>query len=53
MLGDATKATRDLGWVPKISFKELVSEMVSSDLNDAKKDELRQKRGFSTYNPQE
>jgi GDPmannose 4,6-dehydratase len=53
LLGDATKANRNLGWVPKISFKELVSEMVSSDLNDAKKDELLQKKGFSTFNPQE
>lgn len=32
LLGDATKAKKKLGWVPKISFKELVKEMVQTDL---------------------
>ena len=32
LLGDATKAKQQLNWQPKISFKELVSEMVRSDL---------------------
>ena len=27
LLGDATKAKEILGWVPKVSFKELVKEM--------------------------
>jgi GDPmannose 4,6-dehydratase len=53
LLGDSTKAREKLGWTPKISFKELVKEMVTSDLNDAKKDELCKKEGFSTYNHQE
>ena len=30
---DFSKARRILKWKPKISFKELVSEMVESDLN--------------------
>ncbi|MGZ3454769.1 MAG: GDP-mannose 4,6-dehydratase [Polyangiales bacterium] len=32
LLGDPAKATRDLGWKPKVSFKELVRLMVDSDL---------------------
>jgi GDPmannose 4,6-dehydratase len=35
LLGDATKAKEKLGWVPKISFPELVSEMVKEDLRAA------------------
>ena len=53
LLGDSTKAREKLGWTPKISFKELVKEMVTCDLNDAKKDDLCNKEGFSTYNHQE
>ena len=33
LLGDATKAKKELNWKPKISFTELVSEMVTSDIN--------------------
>jgi GDPmannose 4,6-dehydratase len=36
LLGDASKARVKLGWVPKITFKELVSEMVREDLRVAK-----------------
>ncbi|MGE3153738.1 MAG: GDP-mannose 4,6-dehydratase [Nitrospiraceae bacterium] len=32
LLGDATKARRELGWTPKISFTDLVAEMVEADL---------------------
>ena len=32
LLGDATKAKQQLNWQPKISFKELVTEMIQSDL---------------------
>lgn len=32
LLGDATKAREKLGWTPQTSFKQLVKEMVSSDL---------------------
>ena len=33
LVGDATKARRELGWESQYSFPELVSEMVQSDLN--------------------
>ena len=32
LLGDPSKATKKLGWKPKISFEQLVKEMVESDL---------------------
>ena len=32
LLGDASKAQRELGWTPKIKFKELVQMMVDKDL---------------------
>ena len=33
LLGDSSKARRELGWNPKWSFHELVKDMVISDLN--------------------
>jgi GDPmannose 4,6-dehydratase len=32
LLGDASKAERELGWKPEVSFTDLVAEMVKSDL---------------------
>lgn len=32
LVGDATKAKEKLGWVPKTTFKELIKEMMESDL---------------------
>ena len=46
LLGDASKARTQLGWVPKIGFKELVSEMVREDLRSAERDELLKKHGY-------
>ena len=40
LLGDPTKAKQKLGWEPKISFNELVSEMVHEDYRLAKLDKL-------------
>jgi len=39
LLGDATKAKQKLGWVPTISFTELVKEMVAADLSSAQQRE--------------
>jgi GDPmannose 4,6-dehydratase len=50
LLGDATKAKQKLGWTPKISFNELVSEMMREDLKAAERDELVKKHGYSVYN---
>ena len=38
LLGDASKAKHKLGWTPKITFEELVNEMVSADLDAAKQE---------------
>ncbi|MBE0596079.1 MAG: GDP-mannose 4,6-dehydratase [Desulfuromonadales bacterium] len=49
LLGDPTKARVKLGWTPTTTFQELVREMVLSDLDDAKRDELCRRHGFSTF----
>lgn len=38
LLGDSTKARRELGWEPKVGFKELVKLMVSHDLKLAQEE---------------
>ncbi len=49
LLGDPTKAREKLGWTPRVSFEELVSEMVREDLKAAKRDELVKRHGFTAY----
>jgi GDPmannose 4,6-dehydratase len=49
LLGDPTKAKDKLGWTPKITFPELVAEMVREDLKDAEKDELIKRHGYSVF----
>ncbi|PNU18686.1 GDP-mannose 4,6-dehydratase [Geothermobacter hydrogeniphilus] len=49
LLGDPTKAREKLGWEPKISFEELVAEMVREDLTSAKRDDLVKKHGFKAF----
>jgi GDPmannose 4,6-dehydratase len=46
LLGDASKARRQLGWTPRISFAELVAEMVREDLKIAERDELVKRHGY-------
>jgi len=36
LLGDPSKAKKELGWEPKISTQEMCSEMVREDLKIAK-----------------
>jgi GDPmannose 4,6-dehydratase len=53
LLGDASKAKRKLGWVPRTSFRELVSEMMREDLKLAERDELVKNHGFRFFNRHE
>src|ERR1700724_1812112 len=46
LLGDPSKAQAKLGWKSKVSFRELVAEMVQSDLEQAKRDSLVRDGGF-------
>jgi GDPmannose 4,6-dehydratase len=38
LIGDASKAWQKLGWKPKTSFAQLVSEMVAGDLAIARRE---------------
>jgi len=49
LLGDPTKAREKLGWEAKISFKELVKEMVSADLMEVQKDFLVSSKGYKSF----
>jgi len=53
LLGDASKARKNLGWKPKISFAKLVEEMVSEDLAIAQRDAVVSKEGFKVFNHHE
>ena len=48
LLGDASKARKKLGWAPKITFEQLVKEMVRTDLSSAERDELVRGHGYQT-----
>jgi GDPmannose 4,6-dehydratase len=49
LLGDASKARRQLGWAPQVTFAELVREMVESDWRLAQRDALVEREGFASY----
>jgi GDPmannose 4,6-dehydratase len=46
LLGDPSKAKEKFGWKPKISFSELVQEMVREDLKSTERDELVKRHGY-------
>ena len=48
LIGDATKAKEKLGWSPTCDLNQLISEMISSDLDDARKDRHLLSGGFQT-----
>jgi GDPmannose 4,6-dehydratase len=53
LLGDASKAQRQLGWKSETSFETLVQEMVAADLAIARRDALVAREGFRTYQNRE
>ena len=40
LLGDSKKAREELGWVPEVSFKDLVKMMVENDIDLAEKEKI-------------
>jgi len=50
LLGDASKARRELGWTPTVDFPDLVERMVAADLKEAERDQLCRSQGFATFN---
>jgi GDPmannose 4,6-dehydratase len=46
LLGDASKARKNLGWKPRVSFRELVTEMAQEDLKAAERDALVKQHGY-------
>jgi GDPmannose 4,6-dehydratase len=46
LLGDPSKAKKELGWVPEITLDEMVQEMVAHDLSKAKQHALLKQHGF-------
>jgi GDPmannose 4,6-dehydratase len=50
LLGDATKARQKLGWKARTNFRELVREMVQSDLTAAERDKLIHESGYRIKN---
>ena len=53
LLGDPTKAREKLGWQPRISFDELVKEMIREDLKAAERDELIRRHGYTAFDRHE
>jgi GDPmannose 4,6-dehydratase len=49
LLGDASKARVQLGWKPRATFREIVAEMMATDLAAAERDHLVHKSGYPVY----
>ncbi len=49
LLGDSSKAQKNLGWKPQHDLKTLVSEMVENDLELARKEKVLLENGFEDH----
>jgi GDPmannose 4,6-dehydratase len=47
LLGDPSKAKKDLGWTPEITLDDMIVEMVAHDLDIAKRHALLKGHGYS------
>jgi GDPmannose 4,6-dehydratase len=52
LIGDASKATRKLGWRPTVSFEQLVAMMVDNDLREVAKANERSLSGITDTSTQ-
>ena len=49
LMGDATKARIKLGWLPRVTFEELVREMVAADLHAPERDQFVRASGYKVF----
>lgn len=49
LLGDPTKAKRELGWVPHYTLEDLIQEMIASDVKTMKKNAYLKEGGYEIY----
>jgi GDPmannose 4,6-dehydratase len=47
LLGDPSKARRKLGWEQKISFKQMIREMLDNDLKEGMREAIWKQKGFT------
>lgn len=50
LIGDATKAFKQLGWKPKYDLAALIEDMMQADLKEVQKEDYLKKGGFNTLN---
>lgn len=53
LLGDPSKAKKQLGWEATTSLSDMVREMVAADLETAKRDALVKEAGYKTFDHHE
>ena len=53
LIGDPKKANEKLGWKPKYTLKEMVSEMVAADLQEFQQKKILKESGFEVNNQYE
>jgi GDPmannose 4,6-dehydratase len=47
LLGDPTKAKEKLGWVPEVTLDQMIQEMITNDLDQAKQHALLKNHGYT------
>jgi len=50
LIGDASKANKKLGWIPKYTFESLVKEMMAADVELFRKDKYLKEGGHKIFN---
>ena len=53
LLGNPAKAKKVLGWEPRITFQDLVREMICADLEEAQRDALCRQEGYRIFDYRE
>jgi len=53
LLGDSSKAFKELGWRPTTSLEEIITEMINHDNEEAKKILILKNKGFKLSDPLE